>query len=235
MNARLTKKILMAGASPVLMLMMTGGAFAQSTGTQALEDIEAVTVTGQAQGITGIMKPITVAKERSTITQDFINTQPAGQSIFEDLNKVPGFNFTNNDPYGNSGGDVRIHGFDGNHISFTWDGMPLNDTGNYATYTNQVADAEVIGSASVNQGTTDVTAPPPRPPAAWSPSSPPSRWTPGARRAIPALAPTTISANSCAWTPASSAPGAPPPSSPAPTRSMTSSRARAICRRSSST
>jgi iron complex outermembrane receptor protein len=159
MNARLTKKILMAGASPVLMLMMTGGAFAQSTGTQALEDIEAVTVTGQAQGITGIMKPITVAKERSTITQDFINTQPAGQSIFEDLNKVPGFNFTNNDPYGNSGGDVRIHGFDGNHISFTWDGMPLNDTGNYATYTNQVADAEVIGSASVNQGTTDVDSP----------------------------------------------------------------------------
>ncbi|HWY64511.1 MAG TPA: TonB-dependent receptor, partial [Rhizomicrobium sp.] len=74
-------------------------------------------------------------------------------------NKVPGFNFTNNDPYGNSGGDVRIHGFDGNHISFTWDGMPLNDTGNYAIFTNQVADAEVIGSASVNQGTTDVDSP----------------------------------------------------------------------------
>ena len=72
---------------------------------------------------------------------------------------MPGFNFTNNDPYGNSGGDVRIHGFDGNHISFTWDGMPLNDTGNYAIYTNQVADAEIIGSASVNQGTTDVDSP----------------------------------------------------------------------------
>jgi iron complex outermembrane receptor protein len=75
------------------------------------------------------------------------------------LNKVPGYNFTNNDPYGNSGGNIRIHGFDGNHISFTWDGMPLNDTGNYAIFTNQVADAEVIGSASVNQGTTDVDSP----------------------------------------------------------------------------
>ena len=123
-----------------------------------MENIESVTVTGMAE-ISGIMKPITVPKERSTITQDFINTQPAGQSVFESLNKVPGFNFTNNDPYGNSGGDIRIHGFDGNHISFTWDGMPLNDTGNYAIFTNQIMDSEIIATASVNQGTTDVDSP----------------------------------------------------------------------------
>ena len=98
-------------------------------------------------------------KQRSVITQEFIDRQPAGQSIFETLNKVPGFNFTNNDPYGNSGGNIRIHGYDGNHISFTWDGMPLNDTGNYATYTNQIVDPEIIGRASVNQGTTDVDSP----------------------------------------------------------------------------
>ncbi|HWM61335.1 MAG TPA: TonB-dependent receptor plug domain-containing protein, partial [Rhizomicrobium sp.] len=157
MNKRLVK-ILMAGVSPVFVLMLGGPAFAQSTATQAVEGIESVTVTGEHE-ITGIMKPITVPKERSTISQDFINTQPAGQSVFDMLNKVPGYNFTNNDPYGNSGGDIRIHGFDGNHISFTWDGMPLNDTGNYAIFTNQVADAEVIGSASVNQGTTDVDSP----------------------------------------------------------------------------
>ena len=155
MTMRLTKLL---GASSVLALAIGGQAYAQSTGTQAVEEIETVTVTAQFQ-VSGIMKPITVPKERSTITQDFINTQPAGQSVFDALNKVPGFNFTNNDPYGNSGGNIRIHGFDGNHISFTWDGMPLNDTGNYATYTNQVADNEVIGSASVNQGTTDVDSP----------------------------------------------------------------------------
>jgi iron complex outermembrane receptor protein len=151
-------KFLMTGASSVLALTMAGPVFAQSTGTQAVENIETVTVTAEYQG-SGIMKPITVPKERSTITQDFITTQPAGQSVFDSLNKVPGYNFTNNDPYGNSGGNVRIHGFDGNHISFTWDGMPLNDTGNYAIFTNQVADNEVIGSASVNQGTTDVDSP----------------------------------------------------------------------------
>jgi iron complex outermembrane receptor protein len=157
MNKRLVN-ILLAGVSPLFVVAAAGPVLAQSTGTQAVENIETVTITAE-QSITGIMKPITVPKERSTITQDFINTQPAGQSVFDSLNKVPGFNFTNNDPYGNSGGDIRIHGFDGNHISFTWDGMPLNDTGNYAIFTNQVADAEIIGSASVNQGTTDVDSP----------------------------------------------------------------------------
>jgi iron complex outermembrane receptor protein len=158
MNMRLMK-VLMAGASPLVVMTMAGAAFAQSTGTQAVEGIESVTVTGQYESGVGIMKPITVPKERSTITQEFINTQPAGQSVFDALNKVPGYNFTNNDPYGNSGGNIRIHGFDGNHISFTWDGMPLNDTGNYAIFTNQVADSEIIGSATVNQGTTDVDSP----------------------------------------------------------------------------
>ncbi|HEX4637122.1 MAG TPA: Plug domain-containing protein, partial [Rhizomicrobium sp.] len=159
MTMRLTKSMAkFLGASSVLALTMSGPVFAQSTGTQAVEDIETVTVTAQYQ-VSGIMKPITVPKERSTITQDFINSQPAGQSVFDALNKIPGYNFTNNDPYGNSGGNVRIHGFDGNHISFTWDGMPLNDTGNYAIFTNQVADSEIIGSASVNQGTTDVDSP----------------------------------------------------------------------------
>ncbi len=155
MTMRLTKLL---GASSILALTMAGPAYSQSTATQAVEEIETVTVSAQLEG-GGIMKPITVPKERSTITQDFINTQPAGQSVFDALNKVPGFNFTNNDPYGNSGGNIRIHGFDGNHISFTWDGMPLNDTGNYAIFTNQVADSEIIGSATVNQGTTDVDSP----------------------------------------------------------------------------
>src|SRR5882757_492644 len=151
------QKFLMASASFAFVspLVMATPSFAQSTATT---QIESVTVSANASG-TGVMVPIVVPKERATIDQEFINTQPAGQSIFESLNLVPGYNFTNADPYGNSGGNVRIHGFDGNRISFTWDGMPLNDTGNYAIFTNQVADAEVIGSATVNQGTTDVDSP----------------------------------------------------------------------------
>ncbi len=147
----------MTGVSPLVLMLGTSVALAQSSATQAVEDTVTVSALANASG--GIMAQVTVPKQRSIITQEFIDKQPAGQSIFEMLNKVPGFNFTNNDPYGNSGGNVRIHGYDGNHISFTWDGMPLNDTGNYAIYTNQVADSEIIGRATVNQGTTDVDSP----------------------------------------------------------------------------
>ena len=65
---------------------------------------------------------------------------------------MPGINFTNNDPYGSSGGNIRVHGQDGNHVSLTFDGMPLNDTGNYAVYTNQMPDPEIVNRVSANQG-----------------------------------------------------------------------------------
>ena len=150
-------KSLLLGASPALLLIASiVAANAQSTATEAIETIQS---TGMNTGFSGIMKPIEVAKERSTITQDYLVTQVAGQSLADSLNKVPGFNFTNNDPYGSSGGNIRIHGFDGNHISLTWDGMPLNDTGNYAVYTNQLPDSENIQSITVNQGATDVDSP----------------------------------------------------------------------------
>ena len=148
-------KFLMMGASP-LILTIAQPALAQSTGSQ---QIESVVVSANANSPVDVLKPITVPKERATITQDFIDTQPAGQTVFESLNMIPGVNFTNGDPYGNSGGNIRIHGFEGARISFTWDGMPLNDTGNYSIFTNQVADAEIINTITVNQGTTDVDSP----------------------------------------------------------------------------
>lgn len=147
----------LAGASPALLLLagMTA-AKAQSTATA---EMETVIATAAGSSANGIMRLIEVPKQRSTIDASYLVTQPAGQTVVDSLNKIPGFNFTNNDPYGSSGGNIRLHGFDGNHISLTWDGMPLNDTGNYAIYTNQLPDSENIGTISVNQGATDVDSP----------------------------------------------------------------------------
>jgi iron complex outermembrane receptor protein len=150
-------RILLASASPALMLVASVvAANAQSTATT---EMETVVATGMNSAVNGIMRPITVPKQRSTIDTNYLVTQTAGQTVMESLNKVPGFNFTNNDPYGSSGGNIRLHGFDGNHISLTLDGMPLNDTGNYAIYTNQMMDPENVGQVSVNQGATDVDSP----------------------------------------------------------------------------
>ena len=152
MNIR-AAKLLLLGAS--VATLAASPALAAST---ADVEVELVTVTAARTSVTGFVDEH-ISKQRSTITQAFLDTQGAGQTIFQGLNMVPGLNFTNTDPYGSSGGNLRLHGQDGARISFTWDGMPLNDTGNYAIFTNQIVDPELVDNVIVNQGTTDVDTP----------------------------------------------------------------------------
>ena len=60
---------------------------------------------------------------------------------------------------GTSGGTLNIRGFDSSRISLTFDGIPLNDSGNYAIFSNQQLDPELIDQVNVNLGTTDVDSP----------------------------------------------------------------------------
>jgi len=149
---------LFAGVALVA-LALPSAAHAQSTGTiDAEEATIVVTASRTSTGVEGVTTPPT-PKAQTVLDQEFIGRQGAGQSILNALNVVPSVNFTNNDPYGSSGGNIRIRGFDGNRVSLTWDGVPLNDSGNYAIFSNQALDPEVIESVNVNQGTTDVDSP----------------------------------------------------------------------------
>jgi len=78
-------------------------AMAQSTATQEVEEVKEVVIKGAKRGAGPIDKEFG-AKSKSTVGQDFISTQSAGQTIAEVLNVLPGVNFTSNDPYGSSGG-----------------------------------------------------------------------------------------------------------------------------------
>ncbi len=157
------KRVFWATTALFTGLLVAGAASAQSSGTVATEatELDTVVVTGVRGPFTtdGTIVAETIAKTRSTITQEFISTQSPGQTILQTLNLVPGLNFVNADPFGNSGGNIRLRGFDGNRVSLTFDGIPLNDTGNYATFTNQQLDPELIERAAVNTGTTDVDSP----------------------------------------------------------------------------
>ncbi|MEE3623307.1 TonB-dependent receptor [Nitrospirillum sp. BR 11752] len=135
----------------------TAPALAQSTASE----MDEVVITGARKqpNIGGLIQAETAPKSKSTVTQEYLATQTAGQSVLASLNLLPGVNFTNNDAYGSSGGNIRIRGFDGNRVSLTFDGIPLNDTGNYAIYSNQVIDEELVNRATVNIGTTDVDSP----------------------------------------------------------------------------
>ncbi len=115
-------------------------AHAQSTGSVDVE--EAIVVTG-ARGeaaVNGIKAPETT-KAKAVLTQELVARQNPGKAIFDTINIIPGVNFTSTDPYGAGGGNLRIRGFDGARISATFDGVQVNDSGNYALYTNQQLDS----------------------------------------------------------------------------------------------
>lgn len=140
----------------IAVALMAAPAAAQTTGTDALEEIVVTAV--RAAGISGIDIPDT-SKAKATLTAEAIQKQTAGQSILNTINMLPGVSFQNNDGYGSAGGTLNIRGFDSSRISLTWDGMPLNDSGNYAIYSNQMLDPEVIDKVTVNLGSTDVDSP----------------------------------------------------------------------------
>lgn len=141
-------------------LMIPASAFAQSTGTIDAEEGTEIVVTGTrlSDGVGGIVVPDT-GKAKGVLTADFIQRQAPGQSVNEIINQLPGVSFQNNDPFGSSGGTMSIRGFDSTRISQTFDGVPLNDSGNYAIYSNQQIDPELIQQVNVNLGTTDIDSP----------------------------------------------------------------------------
>lgn len=151
-------KLAIVATTALVGSLFATGAFAQSTGSA---EVEEVVITGSKgpKTLEGAIVAESAAKSRSTLTDEFIQTQVAGQSIMQTLNILPSVNFTNNDAYGGSGGDVTIRGFDAQRISLNVDGIQLNDTGNYQIYSNQQLDPELISKVSTNLGTTDVDSP----------------------------------------------------------------------------
>lgn len=133
-------------------------AAAQSTGSVDFDD-NVIVVTGARQaGVGGVENPDTT-KAKQVLGEEIIRRQRPGQTVNDIVNLVPGVSFQNNDPWGSSGGGFTIRGFGADRVSQTLDGLPLNDSGNYALYTNQQVDPEVLESVNVNLGTTDVDSP----------------------------------------------------------------------------
>lgn len=143
-----------------LALTVPFSAFAQSTGSVEFEEEPVIVVTGAAmsQGVAGVQAPDTT-KAKAVLTQEFIERQSPGQTVNDIINQLPGVSFQNNDPFGSAGGKMSIRGFDNTRINQTFDGIPLNDSGNYALYSNQQLDPELIEQINVNLGSTDVDSP----------------------------------------------------------------------------
>ncbi len=139
-------------------LALPGAAFAQSTGSVDFDKEIVVTAAASVKAVAGVDQPKTT-KAKQVLTQEFIARQTPGQTVNDIINYIPGVSFQNNDPFGSAGGTLTIRGFDSSRISQTFDGVPLNDSGNYALYSNQQLDPELIDQVNVNLGSTDIDSP----------------------------------------------------------------------------
>lgn len=149
---------LAASCALIPVALLSTPAFAQSTGSQDFENEIIVTGSRTNQGVAGVITPDTT-KAKAVLTQAFIERQSPGQTVNDLINQLPGVSFQNNDPFGSAGGKMSIRGFDNTRINQTFDGIPLNDSGNYALYSNQQLDPELIDQVNVNLGSTDVDSP----------------------------------------------------------------------------
>lgn len=153
------KYLLTASTVGLAAVMASAPAFAQSTGSVEFEEETAIVVTGSRVGDVGGVRIPDTPKAKQEIGEELIRRQRPGQTVNDIVNLVPGVSFQNNDPWGSSGGTFTIRGFSSDRISQTVDGIPLNDSGNYALYTNQQQDPETLRSVNVNLGSTDVDSP----------------------------------------------------------------------------
>jgi iron complex outermembrane receptor protein len=138
-------------------VLLAGSAFAQSTATQVQELI--ITGTRNAPSTAGLATQVNEAKDVSIVGQEFIQTQMPSANIAQLINVLPGVSYSTEDPGGFNSGDLRIHGFDGNHVAVVLDGAPLNDTGNYAVFPGEYMIGELIDHITVNVGSADVDSP----------------------------------------------------------------------------
>jgi len=150
------KKLAAGVALTTLATLAANGALAQSTASQVSE---VVVTTNAVRSTDGLAVQTQVAKNQSIVSQQFIDKQVGSVNAAQLVNLLPGVSYSTSDPTGVLSDDLRVHGFDGNHVSVTIDGTPVNDTGNYATFPGEYLTTEVTDRVTVNIGQTEVDSP----------------------------------------------------------------------------
>ena len=109
--------------------------------------------------------PTVVLKDTAT-AKTIINSEglrrsmgAAGANIFKSLSMAPSVNVQSDDPYGLTGGSIRVRGYTEQELGVELDGIPLNDTGNFAVYPHEYADAENLYSVALTRGSVNIAAP----------------------------------------------------------------------------
>ena len=137
-------------------LFLAAGVHAQQTTT----DVGTINVEGQPGGTaSGLIQQEETPKARSSVTRKAIETQSPVSNPYQVINLLPGVSQFSYDGTGLFGGGLRIRGFNSDQLGFTIDGVPVNDSGNFAVFPQEYTDTDNLCEVFVTQGSTDTEAP----------------------------------------------------------------------------
>jgi iron complex outermembrane receptor protein len=139
-------------------LACLGSATAQTATTDTTAPKAEVIITGKKLGM-GLMVAEDAPKARSTITAEELEKQRPSGNAFQALEMLPSVNSYNHDATGLFGGGLTLRGFNSDQIGATINGVPVNDSGNFAVFPQEYVDQENTCSEFVTQGSTDVDSP----------------------------------------------------------------------------
>ncbi|MBK0031375.1 TonB-dependent receptor [Erwinia sp. S43] len=140
-------------ALAVVTALLSGSSLAADS-----SDVGEINVKGQSLG-GGLMVQEDSSKARSTLTKEAMDKAPGASNAIDMLKYTPGMNVNSNDASGLSGIDYTMRGMNADQIGLSMDGIPINDSGNYAVYPNLLGDAENLEQIFVTQGSSEVDGP----------------------------------------------------------------------------
>ena len=118
-------------------------------------DVGTIGVQGKATAGGGYMVQEESIKARSTVTKEALDKQTATGNAIDKLKYTPGLNISSEDNTGLSGFRFTMRGLNSDQVGMSVDGMPINDSGNYALYSNLLGDPENIDQIFVTQGSAE--------------------------------------------------------------------------------
>lgn len=119
-----------------------------------------ITVVGSGGKLgSGLMINDDSVKGRSTVTKASIEKDRATGNSYQAIALLPGVNTYSYDGTGLFGGGLSVRGFNSDQLGFTVNGVPVNDSGNFAVYPQEFIDTENVCTTSVAQGSTELETP----------------------------------------------------------------------------
>ncbi|KML69095.1 TonB-dependent receptor family protein [Pectobacterium peruviense] len=139
-------------------LSVVGALLASSALAEEATNVGTINVQGQPLGA-GLMVQEDSAKSRSTVTKDALDKMPAAGNAIDKLKYTAGLNVSSNDASGLSGVSYTMRGMSADQVGLSSDGIPVNDSGDYAVYPNGMGDPENLEQIFVTQGSSEMDGP----------------------------------------------------------------------------